>query len=236
MSEIKVIRTPLEERISRLRKCASPSIEYSEWIMRRVCNTSILEALRTLDAEKEEAALREAFIQRLHRNPDTVTIGELAVLISGWYMNISETKNVDAAIYLTAMYTYFSKQLSSNFDYSRRSRNKGISAEDADHALEMICMPVCDYMDIIMQLDMPAISKEWIADYITNGDYDDYTETSMLFKNVLDGQRLGQEPLSKDNAVKIAKLEGRDEGLLDALKPLIYAMVMPMAIMATDAA
>lgn len=229
------VKTPLDVRLARLKKCKSPSQEFSFWLMEKASETSVIDSLRSNDAEAEASALQQVCSRQFRKNPRSITFGDLAVLITSWYMGDNEN-NDEVLIYLISFIRFLEKNISVSFTtHYRRSSKMELNATELNHMEEMLQIPIKDYLQKVMELGMPAQSKEWFVDYYNISRFDEYTDLRTFLKEMLDDLQYQEGQLNSERLIKLAADGKRLNDLPRKIfQPLMNTVAIPIAFVAIE--
>ncbi|MBQ3292674.1 MAG: hypothetical protein IJH43_09995 [Mogibacterium sp.] len=229
------VKTPLDVRLARLKKCKSPSPEFSFWLMEKASETSVIDSLRSNNAEAEAAALQQVCSRQFRKNPRSITFGDLAVLLTSWYMGNNDN-NDEFFIYLISFIRFLEKNISVSLTtHYRRSSKMELNAGELNYMEEMLQIPIIDYMQKVMELGMPAQSKEWFADYYNVSRFDEYTDLRTFLKEILDDLKYKDGTLNSESLVKLVADGKRLSDLPRKIfQPLMNTIAIPIAFIAIE--
>ncbi len=240
MSGITYERTSLDEKLRRLRYSSIPSKEYSLWLMHKVSEKSVLKTILGSDGGVLAKMLKDNFNRNFRKKADEVTIGDLAVLIAGWYLKEGESTK-DVMIYMSALFYILDKNLGKADMYLGSGRlgssRKGITMDvnEMNHLGEWLHVPMGDYIGIIMGLDMPPKSKEICAELFVSGRYSEMTGNWMLIKSIMErstGDSGSEEStLSAKWIISKASLLYERTRYSSVIDPFINYIILPMAFL-----
>lgn len=234
MNETVNLRTPLDIRIQRLRKCMIPSEEFSFWILRQACGVSAIKILRKNKHEKEETLLQHVGSRKFYKNPQKITIGDLAVLIASWYLD-PECNEKDILLYFASFLSCVEGAMHRLVSPRRYNKKEGLNARNMDFMSEMMTVPFRDYMNKIMKLDIPSNVKEWCADYYDSCRFDKYTELGTILENLLGGLQVEGSRFNADYLLKMIPKGGCAHDLpTRTIAPVMNMLIIPMAFIAAE--
>lgn len=234
--------TPLEERINRLAYCDVSDPAFSEWAMKQLCGVRVMRDLRSVRLSKHASTLETQCMRNFSKNPDDITMGDLAALITEWYLEDEECIPRGIRIYLGTFLMVMDHAATLIRREIEFARKRGYTPVDVsgkrwNYAVEFLRMPLADIMEMTAVSKAPAREKEDLMNYIAQRGWTEYTCLHEVYEELNDSENAGQPggfvmaPVLMSETGSILRESAGSENLM----AVIRLMVMPVAFMAAAA-
>lgn len=229
----------LEERVRRMTRCDISDPAFSEWVMKKLCGVKVTGELRRFRYSKYADTLEAQCVRNFSKNPDDICMGDLAALVTEWYLEGAENIPREIRVYLAAFLMVIDGAVDKVRAEEAFTRRHGrvpvdVSGKRWDYALEFLRIPLTDIMEMIAVSVMPPLEKEGIMDFVSQEGWTDFVSLYDIYDDLSVPPSAGEYEgcsmatlLMSENGAILRENPGT-KGLLN----LIRLMVMPLAFMA----
>ena len=233
------VRISLDERMERLKHCQMPSQAYSVWIMKNMAEMGVLGILRDFTAHDIAETLESHLSGRFRKNPREVTIGDLAVMVSEWYLK-GDDLMPEISLYIASLLRCFQDEAEFSAARIQSARRKGpeyrvsVSVDDIRFASDFFAIPFGDYIQIVTESAAPPKAREWCAEFYLRSRAREYTELSKVLSRFIENERLSNSRYSIDSFMENSRPRGKDLLSDASFVAIMNLFIMPIAFMATE--